>query len=33
MLGETKDEIFVKEIVLPYLRSAINAATKKCQGG
>jgi len=27
-LGETKDEIFVREIVLPYLRSAIDAATK-----
>ena len=27
-LGETKDEIFVRELVLPYLRSAIDAATK-----
>jgi len=31
-LGETKDEIFVREIVLPYLSSAINAATKESQG-
>jgi hypothetical protein len=31
-LGETKDEIFVREVVLPYLRSAINAATKESQG-
>ena len=30
-LGETKDEIFVREIVLPYLTSAIDAATKKCE--
>jgi len=30
-LGETKDEIFVREIVLPYVKSAIDAATKKCQ--
>jgi hypothetical protein len=28
-LGETKDEIFVREIVLPYLNSAIDAATTK----
>ena len=28
-LGETKDEIFVKEIVLPYLSSAIDVATKE----
>ena len=27
-LGETKDEIFVREIVLRYVKSAINAATK-----
>jgi len=32
-LGETKDEIFVRKIVLPYLTSAIDAATKKCQSG
>ena len=32
-LSETKDKIFVREIVLPYLSSAIDAATKKCQGG
>jgi hypothetical protein len=31
-LGETKDEIFVREIVLPYLSSAIYAATKKHEG-
>ena len=30
-LGETQDAIFVREIVLPYLRSAINAATKESQ--
>ena len=30
-LGETKDEIFAREIVLPYLSSAIDAATKKDQ--
>lgn len=30
-LGETKDEIFVREIVLPYLSSAIDAATKTCE--
>jgi len=27
-LGATKDEIFVREIVLPYMKSAIDAATK-----
>jgi len=27
-LGETKDEIFVREIVLRYVKSAIDAATK-----
>jgi len=31
--AKTKDKIFVREIVLPYLSSAIDAATKKCQGG
>ena len=31
-LGETKDKIFVTEIVLPYLKSAIDAATRKGQG-
>jgi hypothetical protein len=31
-LGETNDEIFVRKIMLPYLSSAIDAATKKCQG-
>ena len=31
-LSETKDKFFVKEIVLPYLKSAIDAATKKGQG-
>ena len=30
-LGETKDEIFVREIVLPYLSSAIDAAMKTCE--
>ena len=31
-LGETKDEIFVREIVLPYIKTAIDAATKKGEG-
>ena len=31
-LGETKDEIFVREIVLPYMKSAIDAATRKDEG-
>ena len=30
-LGETKEEIFVREIVLPYLSTAIDAAMKKGQ--
>ena len=29
--GRNKDEIFVREIVLPYLSGAIDAATKKGQ--
>jgi hypothetical protein len=31
-LGETKDEIFVREIVLPYMKSAVDAATRKDEG-
>ena len=31
-LGETKNEIFVREIVLPYLSNAIDAATRKDEG-
>ena len=28
-MGETKEEIFVREVVLPYIKNAIDAATKK----
>jgi hypothetical protein len=31
-LGETKDEIFIREVVLPYVKSAIDAATRKDEG-
>ena len=31
-LGATKDEIFVREIVLPYIKTAIDAATRKDEG-
>jgi hypothetical protein len=31
-LGATKDEIFVREIVLPYIKTAIDTATEKEKG-